>query len=114
LNQKILLITGKDDTYRRPLLEAQGYRVKSAQMAEALLTLNDERFQLVLVNTEDGIMTAVTFCKRLRAEHPEQRIAIVASRAEDVPDDHCADGIIRVQHSPAKLVGAINTLLRPL
>jgi response regulator RpfG family c-di-GMP phosphodiesterase len=109
--QKILLITGQDDAHRRPLLEAQGYRVKSRRMDEALNTLKSEQFELVLVNTENGIASAVKFCHQLKSMLPEQLVAIVANRSEDVPGDHRADVIIRVQYNPAKFIGAINTLL---
>jgi hypothetical protein len=80
-------------------------------MDEALTTLKHEQFELVLVNTENGITSAVNFCHQLKSMLPSQRIAIVANRTEDVPGDHCADVIIRVQYNPAKFIGAVNTLL---
>jgi CheY-like chemotaxis protein len=108
--RKILLITGKDDPYRRPLLEAQGYGVNSAEMKDALSALARESFQLVLVNTESGVANTVAFCARLKQAQPGLRVGIIANRSDSLPQDHCADVVIYIQHSPAKFIGAINTL----
>jgi DNA-binding response OmpR family regulator len=107
----ILLITGTDDTYRRVLLESQGYAVTAAQADEALSVLLREEFHFVLVTSGVGLPNASAFCDAVRLRRPKLRIGVVARRGEHVPLERCADVVIRSQYSPAKFNGAINTVL---
>src|SRR3954471_11369021 len=111
LNENILLITGNDDTYRQPLLEAQGYSVRKAQLDEAASILQTENFHLLLVTTESGIDNTLAFCAEAKTAHPSLRVGILAQRSEYIPPHSSADVVVRAQYSPAKLVAAIKRLL---
>ena len=111
LNENILLITGNDDTYRQPLLEAQGYSVRSVDIEHANASLDSGNFQLVLVTTESGVAETLEFCRRLKANNPGLRVGILAQRAEYIPAGGCADIVVRAQYSPAKFLAAIRRLL---
>jgi hypothetical protein len=110
VNENILLITGNDDTYRQPLLEAQGYFVLPVQIEQALDVLNENAFQLVLVTTESGIAETLSFCEQLKALHPTLRVGILAQRAEYIPPNGCSDIVVRAQYSPAKFLAAVKRL----
>jgi hypothetical protein len=111
LNGNILLITGNDDTYRQPLLEAQGYSVRKTQLDQASTVLRSEAFQLVLVTTESGIENTLAFCIDAKTAHPSLRVGILAQKAEYIPLHSCADIVVRAQYSPAKFLAAIKRLL---
>ncbi len=109
--QNILLVTGNDDTYRRMLLESQGYSVTPVQPNEALSVLHREEFHLVLVASTVGFSNSQQFCEQIKISHPKLRIGVVAHHGEDAPMESCADIVIRAQYSPAAFLGAINTVL---
>jgi DNA-binding response OmpR family regulator len=111
LNENILLITGNDDTYRQPLLEAQGYSVQATRMDQAMTALDAKDFQLVLITTEHGISETLAFCERLKAARPNLRVGILAQRAEYIPVNTCADVVVRAQYSPAKFLAALKRIL---
>ena len=109
--RNILLVTGNDDTYRKVLLESQGYAVTRAQGHEALSVLGRGDFHFVLVASGAGLADTSEFCNQIRTRHPRLRIGVVAERGEKVPLEICADVVIRAQYSPGKFIGAINTVL---
>lgn len=111
MNENILLITGNDDTYRQPLLEAQGYTVLPVKLGDALRALSSKSFQLVLITTESGIAETLAFCEQLKSGYPDLRVGVLAQRAEYVPQNSCADIVVRAQYSPAKFLTAIRRLL---
>ena len=111
MNENILLITGHDDTYRQPLLEAQGYSVHATRIEQAMNALNGNTYQLVLVTTESGIPETLDFCEQLKAANPNLRVGILAQRAEYIPPNTCSDIVVRAQYSPAKFLAAIKRLL---
>jgi CheY-like chemotaxis protein len=111
MNENILLITGHDDTYRQPLLEAQGYSVQRVQIGQAFDALSTTTFQLVLVTTEKGIAETLGFCEHLKATYPNLHVGVLAQRAEYIPISSCADVVVRAQYSPAKFLAAIKRLL---
>lgn len=110
MSRKILLITGNDDTYRRPLLEAHGYAVEAVRSERAISELAGKDFQLVLVGTESGVIDTLEMCKQMKATRPGVRVGVLAKGTETIPSGSCVDVVIRVQYSPAKFIGAINTL----
>ncbi len=111
MNANILLITGNDDTYRQPLLEAQGYGVHPVHIDQAFDVLKEKPFQLVLITTESGIPETLNFCEQLKNAQPDLRVGILAQRAEYIPPNHCSEVIVRAQYSPAKFLAAIKRLL---
>jgi hypothetical protein len=111
LNENILLITGNDDTYRQPLLEAQGYSVRRTTIEQAFLALGIGSVQLVLVTSENGIDTTLAFCEQLKAAYPSMRVGILAQRADYIPSRSCADIVVRAQYSPAKFLAAVKRIL---
>ena len=109
--RNILLITGHDDTYRKVLLESQGYCVTPVKAEDALSVLGREEFHFLLVGSGANFESTSTFCKKVRLHHPNLRIGVVAQQGEHVPLEAYADVVIRAQYSPAKFIGAVNTVL---
>jgi hypothetical protein len=85
--------------------------VEAVHGEHAVSKVADNGFHLVLVNTEHGVPATLEMCRRMKAARPEVRVAILAHGSENIPHEGCIDVVIRVQYSPAKFIGAINTLL---
>lgn len=111
LSEKILLITALDETHRQPLLESQGYIVRTARIDDALRQLESDDYQLILVPTERGSAETLEFCEQLKNRFPELCIAVIAQRAEYIPLSNSVDAVIREQHSPGRFLAAVKKLL---
>jgi DNA-binding response OmpR family regulator len=111
LSDKILLVTTIDETFQQPLLQSQGYDVQKASLADALQRVENDNFELALVTTETGLPETVAFCQELKRLRPEVRVGVIAQRAEYVGPDGAIDGVIRMQHSPAKFLATVKKLL---
>jgi DNA-binding response OmpR family regulator len=109
---KILLVTPGDESYRGPLLAAEGYAVALAHtLAAARQILEGGACELVLVTTDEGILTVFSFCEQLKILSPRTRTAILARWSEYVPQSDFVDAVIRMQYSPAKFLAAVKTLI---
>ena len=111
MTESILLITSVDETFQKPLLENEGYRVRVAAARNALEVLQSEEFRLVLVTTETSASDTIELCVQIKTVHPAMRVAVLAQRAEYIPKNACIDAIIRSQHSPNKFLATIRTLV---
>lgn len=107
----ILLVTGRDDMHRKPVLESQGYKVEVAPMEDLTGILLSRCFALVLVSTEIGVDATLACCEKMKSVAPDTRIAVIAERAEYVPPNSAVDAIIRQQHSPGRFLAAVARLL---
>ena len=111
MRMKILLVTAKDDTHRKLLLESQGYEVELAPIADACDRARLNELALVLIPTDSGIENTLACCEKIKGAAPEIRIAVIAERAEYIPPNAAIDAIIRQQHSPGKFLTAVRRLL---
>jgi hypothetical protein len=107
----ILLVTGRDDTHRKPLLESQGYEVVITPIEEVTGILLCRRFALALISTDGGVDATLDCCEKMKTVAPGIRIAVIAERAEYVPPNTAVDAIIRQQHSPGRFLAAVARLL---
>ena len=110
LSSKILFVTGTDDTFRKPLLETQGYTVRTANIDNALRQLSMEKFKLALITTEHGITRTIVLCEQLKSAQPELRVGVLAQHSDDIPST-CVDIVLRMQYSPAKFLAAIRIVM---
>jgi len=93
------------------LLESAGYRVVVARHDEVLACLEQEAFQLLLATTDDGVQAALSVCATVKERWPDIKIAVVARRAEYIPEKICVDDIIRVQYTPGKFLARVKRLM---
>lgn len=108
---KILLITSSDDTYRKPLLEADGYEVHTVDINDARPVIGSELYHLVLIGTELAGNTMQEFCQQIRRTRPGVKIGVLAQRADYIPAEDCADVVIRSQHSPGKFLATVRRIV---
>jgi ActR/RegA family two-component response regulator len=111
LSTNILLVTTMDETFRKPLLESQGYRVEAVPAEAAEAALRNDHFQLALLSTEAGAEETLDLSARLRQINPHMRVAVLAHRAEYVPTTDSIAVIIREQHSPGRFLAVVKKLL---
>jgi len=100
-----------DDTFRKLLLESQGYRVEAAAAAAASTLVEREHFQLALLATKGDAKETLELCVKLKRQDPRMRVAIIAQRTEYVPASECVDAVIREQHSPGRFLAAVKKLV---
>ena len=113
LSKTILLVTDRDNTHRKPLLESEGYQVEVSPIEDFRERLGSIDVGLILMSTDSGIEATLACCGAMKKIAPETRIAVIAQRAEYVPPDPAVDAIIRQQHSPRQFLAAIRRLLDP-
>ena len=111
LSANILLITTADDTFRKLLLESQGYRVETASTEAAHSVVAKGQFHLALLSTDGGAQATIPLSKKLKEVSPATRIAVIAQRAEYVPPSESVEAIIREQHSPGRFLAAVKKLV---
>jgi PleD family two-component response regulator len=111
LKERILLITSNDDTYRKPLLETQGYEVRSIDPQEAEDAVQYEHFDVVLFTSDGDLHKLFQFCAKLKKARPRAKLGVVAQRSEYVPGNECIDAVFRNQHSPGKFLAALRKLI---
>jgi DNA-binding response OmpR family regulator len=111
VKKKILLITSSDDTYRKPLLEADGYEVHTAGINDARPIIGSELYNLVLIGTELAGATMQEFCQQIRRTRPGVKIGVLAQNADYVAADDCADAVIRSQHSPGRFLATVRKIV---
>jgi DNA-binding response OmpR family regulator len=100
-----------DDTFRKPLLESQGYRVEMVTPVAAEDALRKRHFQLVLLSTEMGARETLDLSARLLRIDPQVSIAVLAQRTEYVPGSDSVAVVIREQHSPGRFLAVVKKLL---
>jgi hypothetical protein len=111
VKERILLIASVDETYRKPLLETQGYQVDSANITNAEESLRSATYKAVLLATDVDGIALLDLCGRVKKAQPHARVGVLAQRAEYIPPNDCIDAIFRNQHSPGKFLSALRTLM---
>jgi CheY-like chemotaxis protein len=111
VKERILLITSMDDTYRKPLLETEGYQVHAVPPGEADQKLTSEQYEVVLIATNADGPGMLDFCTKVRNVQPAARIGVVAQRSEYITPNDCIDAVFRNQHSPGKFLAAVRKLI---
>jgi DNA-binding response OmpR family regulator len=111
VKEGILLVKSVDDTFQQPLLETAGYQVQITTPDDALSSLNEGAFRLVLITTESSVPRTLDLCGQIKSTYPNLRIGLLAQRAEYIPKHECIDAIIRTQYSPNKFLATIRHLM---
>lgn len=111
MGAKILLVTTLDDTHRQPLLESEGYVVKTVPLAHVFDELNSADYEAALVVKERDAGETLALCEEMKKRFPGLQVAILAQRAEYVPATSFVDIVIRQQHSPQMFLTAVRKML---
>lgn len=111
MSAEILLITAADHTFRKLLLESQGYRVETVSPNTAGSYVQGKQFKLALLSTDGGIPSTLELSGTLKKVDPEMKIAVIAQRSEYVPLDGAVAAVIREQHSPGRFLAAVKKLM---
>ena len=111
MSASILLVTAMDVTFRKLLLESQGYRVEAVSADSANSLAAKEQFRLALLATDGGTQATVELCEGLKRLNPAMRIAVIAQRSEYVPASEAVAAVIREQHSPGRFLAAVKKLV---
>lgn len=111
MSSAILLITSSDRALRKPLLQSQGYTVEMTSIKAAAGALQNGRFDLALLTTEDGVGATLACCEQVKSLAPNMRVAVIAQRAEYLPPNPAVDAIIRQQYSPERFLATVRRLL---
>jgi len=118
-NKKSILYVDDQDfelERRRPLLEAFGYVVHTAQTAsEAFELLNSIHFQLVMVDSPLPGVNDVTFLDQIKRTQGNAKMLVVSAFPSKVPERvmELADDFVHKGENPNKLIGAIEQLIGP-
>ena len=71
-------------------LEAEGYEADTANSAEQALTMNPERYSLILLDVMMGEMSGFSMARQLKANPKTAQIPIIFCTAKDTEDDTIA------------------------
>jgi DNA-binding response OmpR family regulator len=117
---KSLLLVEDDERISQPLvrmLQAEGFRVQHVEAGEAaLLAVNENAPDLVLLDLSLPDIDGLDVCRRLRATHPILPIVMLTARDEEVDVvvglDAGADDYITKPFRVAELTARIRSRLR--
>lgn len=99
-------------------LEVEGYEVDTADSAEQALTMNPERYSLILLDVMMGEMSGFRMAQLLRADPKTAHIPIIFCTAKDSEDDTVAglnlgaDDYITKPFSVREVLARVKSVLR--
>jgi two-component system, response regulator PdtaR len=95
-------------------LTAAGFAVVQASTADEALKLLRSVTDIALVVTDvrmPGTMNGLELARRVRADWPKAKIALLSGNHEPVLPEHTADAFVGKPYWPPHLIGCVNKLL---
>ena len=111
--KRVVLI--QNDAYlietRKQILERQGYKVEAVHTVEEARAICGEiACDLVIVDSEEDHLAALSLCDEIKAENPDVSVAVMTWDATEFESD-CPDAVIRRKKGPQELLDKVEAAI---